>query len=258
MSNGEQAPAKKGLPIWAWVGIGCGGLLMFALVCLIVVSALLSRGCGFIEEKVNEVAADFEDNPAMATARMIVKLNPELEEVSTDEEAGTITVRNKKTGEVVTVDFDDIEEGKLVFSTDKGDVTVDASELDESGSMTVTSEDGTVVFATGKASAGDIPSWVPMYPGTEPSSRHSMRTDTTASGGFEVTTADPVADVLEFYREALESAGYAISVNTYTQDGTEGGMVNGNNEAEERSVVVIINREAGQDTTAVVSFNEGS
>lgn len=251
MSNGEQAPAKKGLPIWAWVGIGCGGLLILVLI------VVMAAGF-FVANKVKDVAADFEDNPAMATARMIVKLNPELEEVSTDEAAGTITVRNKKTGEVVTVNFEDIEEGKLSFTTDEGEVKVDASELQESGSMTVTSEDGSVVFATGKPSAKDLPSWVPMYPGTEPASRHSMRTETSLSGGFEVTTDDAVAEVLEFYRAALESAGYSISVNTYTQDDTEGGMVNGNNEAEQRSIVVILSREAGQSTKAVVSFNEGS
>jgi len=251
MSNGEQAPAKKGLPVWAWIGIGCGGLLILVLV------VVMAAGF-FVANKAKDMAADFEDNPAMATARMIVKLNPEIEEVGSDEEAGTITVRNKKTGEVVTVNFDDIEEGKLVFSTDKGDVTVDASELEDSGSMTVTGEDGSVVFATGKPSANDLPSWVPMYPGTEPASRHSMRTETTLSGGFEVSTADDVADVLEFYRSELDAAGYTVSVNTYTQDDTEGGMVNGSNEAEQRSVVVIISREAGENTTAVVSFNEGS
>jgi hypothetical protein len=251
MSNGEQAPAKKGLPIWAWVGIGCGGLLILVLI------VVMAAGF-FVANKVKDVAADFEDNPAMATARMIVKLNPELEEVSTDEEAGTITVRNRKTGEEITVNFEDIEDGKLSFTTDEGEVKVDASQLDESGSMTVTSEDGSVVFATGKPSAKDLPSWVPMYPGTEPSSRHSMRTETTLSGGFEITTDDAVADVLEFYRSELESAGYEISVNTYTQDDTEGGMVNGNNEAEQRSVVVILSREAGENTKAVVSFNQGS
>jgi hypothetical protein len=251
MSNGEQAPAKKGLPIWAWVGIGCGGLLILVLI------VVMAAGF-FVANKVKDVAADFEDNPAMATARMIVKLNPELEEVSTDEEAGTITVRNKKTGEEITVNFEDIEDGKLSFTTDEGEVKVDASQLDESGSMTVTSEDGSVVFATGKPSAKDLPSWVPIYPGTEPSSRHSMRTETTLSGGFEITTDDAVADVLEFYRSKLESAGYEISVNTYTQDDTEGGMVNGNNEAEQRSVVVILSREAGENTKAVVSFNQGS
>jgi len=251
MSNGEQAPAKKGLPIWAWVGIGCGGLLILVLV------VVMAAGF-FVAKKVKDVAGDFEDNPAMATARMIVKVNPDLEEVATDEEAGTITVRNKKTGEVITVNFDDIQDGKLSFTTDEGEVKVDASQLQENGSMTVTSGDGSVVFETGQPSAKDLPSWVPMYPGTEPTSRHSMRTETTLSGGFEISTDDAVADVLEFYRSQLVSAGYEISVNTYTQDDTEGGMVNGNNEAEHRSIVVILSREAGQNTKAVVSFNEGS
>jgi hypothetical protein len=251
MSNGEQAPAKKGLPVWAWVGIGCGGLVIVVLV------VVMAAGF-FVANKVKDVAADFEDNPAMATARMIVKLNPELEEVSTDEEAGTITVRKKKTGEEITVNFEDIEEGKFSWTTDEGEVSVDASELEESGSMTVTSEDGKVIFATGKPSEGDLPKWVPVYPEAEPTSRHSMRTETTRSGGFEIMTPDPVADVLEFYRSSLESAGYAISVNTYTQDDSEGGMVNGTDEAKQRSVVVIISRSTGDDTKAVVSFNEGS
>lgn len=251
MSNGEQGTAKKGLPIWAWVGIGCGGLLILVLV------VVMAAGF-FVANKVKDVAADFEDNPAMATARMIVKLNPELEEVSTDEEAGTITVRNTKTGEIITVNFDDIEDGKFSFTTDEGEVTVDASELDESGSLTVTRDDGTVVFEAGKPSPKDTPEWVPVYPETEPASTHSMRTETTLSGGFEIETADPVADVLEFYRAALESEGFAISVNTYTQDDSEGGMVNAKHEEGQRSVVVILSREAGANTRVVVSFNEGS
>lgn len=251
MSNGEQAPAKKGIPVWAWVGIGCGGLLVVVLV------VVMAAGF-FVANKAKDIAADFEDNPAMATARMIVKLNPEIEEVASDEEAGTITVRNKKTGEEITVNFEDIEEGKFSWTTDEGVVSIDASELEESGSMTVTNEEGAVVFATGKPASEDLPSWVPMYPETEPTSRHSMRTETTVSGGFEVTTADPVADVLEFYRSELDTAGYKISVNTYTQDDNEGGMVNGSDESKQRSVVVIISREAGGNTKAVVSFNEGS
>jgi uncharacterized protein YneF (UPF0154 family) len=79
MSNGEQAQPKKGLPVWAWIGIGCGALLIMVLVVVMV-------GGFFVARKVQDVAADFEENPAMATAKMIVKLNPELEEVSTDDQ----------------------------------------------------------------------------------------------------------------------------------------------------------------------------
>ena len=249
MSNGEQAPQKKGLPVWAWVGIGCGGLLILVLI------VVMAAGF-FVANKVKDVAGDFEDNPAMATARMIVKLNPELEEVATDEEAGTITVRNKKTGEEITVNFEDIEEGKLSFTTDEGEVTVDASELDDSGSFKVTNEDGGVVFSAGKATKEEIPEWVPLYDGAEPTNRHSMTTENSVSGGFEVETGDAVADVLEFYRAALDAKGFSVSVNTYSADSTEGGMVNASHPEDKRSVIVIVSAEDGGPTKAAVQFTD--
>jgi hypothetical protein len=250
MGNGEPAPAKKGLPVWAWIGIGCGALIVLVLIVVTIGGVLVAN-------KVKDVAADFEKNPAMATARMIVKLNPELEEVSTDEEEGTITVRNTKTGEETTVNFEDIEDGKFSFKTGDREITVDATGLEDTGSIKVTDDEGAVVFSTGETSAEDIPPWVPVYPGTEPTSRHTMRNDENLTGGFEVVTTDRVAVVLEFYRTTLEGAGYKISVNTFSQDDSEGGMVNGRHESEQRSVVVILNSEEGS-TKVVVSYNQGS
>jgi len=248
MSNGEQAPAtKKGLPTWAWVGIGCGALIVIVMIVMTVAGFLVAN-------KVKDVAGDFEDNPAMATARLIVKLNPELEEVSTDEEAGTITVRNTKTGKIVTVDFDDIENGKFSFTTDEGEVTVDASGVADSGSVNITTEDGSVVYSAGVVS-DEVPDWVPVYPGAEPANRHSLNTADSTNGGFELQTSDPVAKVLEFYRSALEGKGYEISVNTFSQDDTEGGMVNGSSEDTGRTVMAILNSENGV-TTVSVNYSE--
>lgn len=251
MVNGEQAPVKQGLPVWAWVGIGCGALLILVLVAVMV-------GGFFVARKVKDVAGDFEKDPAMATARMIVKLNPELEEVGVDAEAGTITVRNTTTGEVVTVNFDELEQGKISFKSGDREVTVDASGAGESGTVKVTDDEGGVIFSAGEVSASDLPSWVPIYPGTEPASRHSMKTETTVSGGFELETTDPVDQVLEHYRSALAAEGYELNVNTYTQDDTRGGMVNGTREADQRSVVVIVNADAGGPTKIVVTYNQGS
>jgi uncharacterized protein YneF (UPF0154 family) len=249
MSNGEQAPAKKGLPVWAWIGIGCGALLILVLVVVMV-------GGFFVARKVQDVAADFEDNPAMATARMIVKLNPELEEVSTDEEAGTITVRNSRTGEEITVNFEDIEEGKLSFTTDEGEIKVDASELKESGSLTMTNEEGGVVFSTGGEVSDEVEEWVPIYPGCEPGNRHSMHTENEMSGGFELETSATVAEALEFYRATLEGEGYEVAVNTFTQDDSQGGMVNGSHAEGGRNVVAIFSSESGGPTKIVVSYSQ--
>jgi uncharacterized protein YneF (UPF0154 family) len=249
MSNGEQVPAKKGIPIWAWVGIGCAALVMVVLVVVMV-------GGFFVARKVQDVAADFEENPALATARMIVKLNPELEEVSTDEDAGTMTIRNTKTGEEITVNFEDIEEGRFSFTTDEGEITVDASEMKDSGSIKVTNDEGAVVFSTGGAVSEDVPSWVPVYPGSEPANRHTMRTEEEETGGFELETSASVAEALEFYKTALEGEGYEVAVNTFTQEDSEGGMVNGSHGDEGRNVVVIFNSEGGGPTKIVISYSE--
>ncbi len=249
MSNGEQVQAKKGLPVWAWVGIGCGALMIVVLI------VVMAAGF-FVANKVKDVAGDFEDNPAMATARMIVKLNPELEEVSADEDAGTITVRNKKTGEEITVNFEDIEEGRFSFTTDEGEVKIDASELKDSGSMTITNDEGGVVFSTGGELSKDVEAWVPIYPGCEPVNRHSMRTEEEQTGGFELETTATVAEALEFYRSALEGQGYEVTVNTFTQDDSEGGMVNANHGGQGRSVVAIFNSEGGGPTKIVVSYSD--
>jgi hypothetical protein len=249
MSNGEQTPAKKGMPVWAWVGIGCAALVIVVLVVVMI-------GGFFVARKVQDVAADFEANPALATARMIVKLNPELEEVSTDEEAGTMTIRNTKTGEEITVNLEDIEEGRFSFTTDEGEITVDASEMKESGSIKVTDDDGAVVFSTGGAVSEDVPSWVPVYPGTEPSSRHTMRTEEEQTGGFELETSDSVKKALDFYKAALEAEGYQVTMNTFTQDDSEGGMVNATHAEKSRNVVVIFNSEGGGPTKIVISYSE--
>jgi uncharacterized protein YneF (UPF0154 family) len=248
MSNGEQAPAKKGLPVWAWVGIGCGALMILVLVVVMV-------GGFFVARKVKDVAADFEENPALATARMIVKLNPELEEVSTDEEAGTMTVRNTETGEEITVNFEDIEEGKFSFTTGEGEINIDASEMDE-GSIKVTDEEGGVVFSSGGAVSDDVEAWVPIYPGCEPTNRHTMRTEQEQTGGFELETPASVKEALEFYRAALSDEGYEVSVNTFTQEDSEGGMVNANHGEKGRNVVAIFSSEGGGPTKIVIQYSQ--
>jgi hypothetical protein len=187
---------------------------------------------------------------------MIVKLNPELEEVSTDEEAGTMTVRNTETGEETTVNFEEIEEGKFSFTTRKGEITVDASELQESGAIKVTDDEGGVVFSTGGAVSDDVETWVPIYPGCEPTNRHSMRSEQEQTGGFELETPASVKEALEFYRAALADEGYEVAVNTFSQEDSEGGMVNGSHGEKGRNVVAIFSSDDGGPTKIVIQYSQ--
>jgi len=252
MNEQMQAPAKKGLPTIAWIGIGCGALIVIMVLVLAVGGFLVAR-------KAKQVTGDldFEGDPALSAARLIVRLNPELEEVSTDKDNGTMTIRNTKTGEEITVNFEDIEEGRLSFSKGDQNVTIDASEADDSGSISITGDEGTLVISSGNKGGAEIPDWVPLYPGTEPGNRHSMQSDESLSGGFEIETEDGVGALIEYYRSTLEAEGFGVSVNTFSGEDGEGGMVNGRDQENRRNVVVIVSQEDGS-TKAVVSYDRGS
>ena len=93
----EVVPPKKKTSIWVWLLGGC-------LLLLLLVGGACVVGGYFVAQKVKGVAGDFEDNPAKAAAELVVKLNPDLEMVESDDEDGSITVRNSSTGEESTFD----------------------------------------------------------------------------------------------------------------------------------------------------------
>ncbi len=247
MSNGQQAQAKQGLPAWAWIGIGCAALMVLVAVVTMI-------GGYFVANKAKDAIAELEENPARTIARGIIKASPDLEEVSSDDDEGTITVRNTKNGEVITVNYDEIAEGRLSFTTDEGEITFDASEAKESGTIKVTDEKGGVVFATGEAVSGEVPEWVPIFPGGDPKNRHGMRTGERITGGFEIETSASVEEVIRFYQETLESAGFEVKTNAYTQAENQGGMVNGDNDDDDRNVVAIIHSEGDGKTSIVMTY----
>src|SRR5258706_1289977 len=124
--QGAQPPAPKS-KTWMYVLGGCGVVLLIGVIAVAIFVY-------FVYKKADEVAK----NPAMATAKMMVAMNPDLETVSTDEGKGTITVRDKKSGKVVTMNFDDVKNGKFSIKGDDDEsVTFEAKGGKESGSFEV-------------------------------------------------------------------------------------------------------------------------
>ena len=92
----DGAAPKKGLSTGAKIAIGCGAVIVLGAIAMML---LLGWGVS----KAKEYAEEFEENPAKAVAETAVRVNPELDLVSTDDEAGTITFRNDRTGEEATI-----------------------------------------------------------------------------------------------------------------------------------------------------------
>jgi hypothetical protein len=246
--NQSAAAEKKGLPTIAWIGIGCGGVLLVVVIVVVLAGVFVAR-------KVSDVAADFEENPVRAVATMVDKLNPDIEVVEVDEDGGTITLRDVKSGETMTVNWQDAKEGRITFSSGDKEMTLSADE--ETGHVNITAGEGderTFSLTTGDGGTVEIPEWVPRYPGVEATGGASMEGPDGMSGGYTVEPAASVDEVVSFYRTALKEAGFELNVSTFANEGgAEGAILNGVVDA--RTCTVHIAREGGK-TTVAVSYSE--
>ena len=242
----EQATKKKGLSPLAWIGIGCGVLILIAFL-------VMSAGLWFGGKMVKSVVEDFEEDPARSAAELIVKMNPELELVETDQEEGTITVRVKESGEIATFDYSEIQEGKLSFESSEGKMTFDAQGAEEGGVFTMETEEGSATLG-----AGEIADWVPEYPNAEDNQTlFSQDMGETSGGAFSFGTTDSATEVLAYFTQALEGHGFAVQENTSTQDGEiVGANLIAGDEATKRHAQITVTPE--DDTTrVVVSYGDG-
>ena len=71
---------KKGIPALGWVGIGCGTILIIAII---VISLLI----GWCKRTVGDIS-DFQKNPEKAAAEMMVRMNPDVKKISQDDAEG--------------------------------------------------------------------------------------------------------------------------------------------------------------------------
>ncbi|HSM13391.1 MAG TPA: hypothetical protein VLA66_04930 [Thermoanaerobaculia bacterium] len=245
-----EAP-KKGLSTGAKIAIGC--LLAVVLVaggCFVVTAFVLKKGA----DKLQDFAEEMEKNPDAALIRMTeltLRANPEVEVVSSDPEAGTITVRNKKDGKEITFNLEDIKSGKLSIEADGETVNIDVTESgEEGGTMTFESSRGTAVFGAGDADA--VPDWVPAYPDARNDGYSRVEVNDEISGTFTLHTADDAGAVLDYYEQALEEAGFEVRKTTM-----EGGVAQGNLNASSgnRTVNVTVVSQEGE-TQGLVAYSE--
>ena len=244
MTNGQvpPVPQKKGTSPWLLVGIGCASIVMLGVLAMGVVGY-------FVYDKAKDVAQEMEDDPIATTARFIAAANPEIEVVSADKNARVVVFRNTDTGEEFTFNYDDIEDGRITFSSDDETASIDFNQEGDTGSLTVTTDEGTTTFGTNDV---DIPSWVPIFPGTEPTGTYASETPDARAGAFTIKTPEALEEVLGFYETELKSAGIVIQNRTTTP---ESAMLVASLDEGSRTVTVAFGFSGGQ-VEGVVNYTE--
>lgn len=235
-----QAPAKKTSPL-VWI-LGGVAVLMFGVLLTCGVAGFLGmrmlKNAGFD-------SALMKSNPGLAMAKMAAAANPDLEMVSSDDRSGTVTMRDKKTGKTVTYRFD-ADRKTLEIVGDNGEHVVINGGQGNQGTMTVQSKDGTYKYGAG---SGKAPSWVPAYPGSDPQSTMSAQSKEGSMNSFTFKTSDAPGKVMQFYQDQLKAAGYTVNM---VSGGDQGGMVQGEDSAKSRSILVTAGGSAqGTDVSVV-------
>lgn len=207
------APQKKGLGLLAWLAIGCGGVLILGFI------AFAALGW-FAVKKVKEVA----ENPTLVIAKGIDLANPDLELVSTDDEAKTVTYRKTSTGEEITFSWEDIENGRVSLTDSSGkSTTIGVDESTGSAGVVVRNEAGEVSQQYSVSGSQQPPEWLPLPEGVTQEGGWVAQDESGTKGLLSFKYDGDRAALLEFYRTGLEAAGFKLESSSY-QAGDSGGL----------------------------------
>jgi hypothetical protein len=237
------APPKKINPlVWILGGVAVlffGVMLTCGLVGFLAVRAV--KNAGFDPELM-------KNNPGLAMAKMMTALHPDLERVSVNERAGTITMREKSTGKMVTFKFDPVKQSMVVTGEDGSEVKVTTSGDGKSGSLTVQSSEGTLKI--GATSGNVAPAWVPLYPDSTPENTSSAQTPQGDTSIFTFKTKDASDKVIAYFQDKLKAAGFTV---TMASSGEQSGMVQAEDGDKKRSLLVSANSSSEGTQARVVA-----
>jgi len=242
---GGAPPKKSNTLLWI--------LGIFGGFALLVILAVVGFGF-FVMHKAKQAGFDsalMKKNPGLASAKMVVALNPDLEIVSSDDDAGTIVVHNKRDGKTVSMKFDPRKKS-MVIEDEHGKQSVNISGEGGPGSVEVNGPEGTTKIGT---NADKGPSWLPDYPGSKPQNTFSADAKGERSGAYGFVTQDGAEKVMKFYGDELNSAGITTSSTTTNSQGKVGGIVFGETKEKTRTASVIVATE-NDGTHVTVTYSE--
>ena len=227
------APPRAPAPPPPPVPVKGGNRTLIIVLCVIVGIVLLIGGCVstctyFAAKKAKEYARDAQRNPAYASLSLAAALHPDLQVLSKDAMSGKITLRNKKTGETVTIDTNDYTSENIGLALEKiarnsrstvretarnqSDTPAAPARADPAEEPATKPEPK---ISAGKAAAmtatlRKFPDYLPAYPGATTVESQLNNVMGMTMGNYAALTNDKTDDVLDYYEKKLTAAGYTI------------------------------------------------
>jgi hypothetical protein len=224
-------------------------------VLMIGVTAMCGLGGYFLMRKAKDAGFDsslMTKNPAYAAAKMAMTMNPDIETVSSDDSSGTITIREKRTGKITSLKFDPDKKTMVVTDANGKEATVKVTGEGDKGTIEVQGADG-ANMKFGGAAGSQLPSWIPVYPGSAPQGTFSSQSKEGNQSTFSFKTKDAPAKVVAYYQDQLKSGGFTITMTTTSP---QGGMVMAEDGAKTKSVMLTVSGSGDGTDVSVVSIEK--
>ena len=230
----SQFVTAAGIPrSWKYLGLGCA----LVVVAGCVVGAL---GVGWGVGKVGSVISQVKANPEKFTAEMMVKADPTLELITSNEAAGEITFRNTQSGEIVTLSYAEAAQGSSLLSG--------------VGSQA----DTTALTAAASTAAAALPDWFPLMDGLTLSPA-VIRSSTAAHDSIRLsgTTTATTEEVVTFFNDELDARGFTVSRQSQRADGSTMELVEASEASMGRHVTITVSRpEATAPAMIILTIEE--
>lgn len=257
---------RRGMSPLAKIMVVVAGCAALGITALVVAGLLFVRNA-------SERAVDFRENPAEAFAEMAELFGEDVTVVETDESAEQVVLRFGDEGEVVTVDLaqalDRFREGvrfegeasesggRIRIRTSDGETRIELRGDGDGGFLRIDSPDGEMRFSAGDE-AGELPDWVPMYPGAQVRNLlFSNESESGRSGAVVLSTDADAGDVVAWYGDRLDEAGYWTSVVVAGPDGDRGRVeVRSSDGDEGRKLSVVAGRDDDGSGLIVLLYSE--
>jgi len=181
----RPAPKKSNKTLF-WV-LGVMGVLF--LLAIVAVAGIAWYGVRRAQQA-GVTKELMEKNPELAGAKMGVAADPDIEVISSDDTAGTMVVRNTKTGVTSNLRYDPARKAMMAVSNQD---TADAS--------------------AAPANPVDQP-WLPKYPGVAVQMLPSIQVNGVVKGGYIFVTADPPGTARAYLRDWMAAHHYEVSTSS--------------------------------------------
>ncbi|MDP4846198.1 MAG: hypothetical protein NWR51_02960 [Akkermansiaceae bacterium] len=171
------------------------------------------------------------DNPEKTAAEMVVKMNPELETVSNNDDKGEMTIRTKD-GKEMTLSYKDISEGRLEITDSEGNTT-----------------------RIGNTDLSQVPAWVPRASDlTNGFSTYHSDSGRQISGQFSGKSSMSPEDLRSFFEAEASSLGMTSNYKSSSANGVS--VLSLTFSGGGKSLTVVITGKPGEATLVNTAYSQ--